>query len=382
MSTIITNQQNLNKIHWRVGDRCTVSKAQALIWAGGDLSKIHFYFFDNEWQDKNWSCPPTKSLETLIYERCQTLRGQTNHLSLWLSSGYDSVTILNRFALHNIPLDELVIYTRHDQDPEVPIALELAKQFQQHHQPRVKIKILNFDVVRLESMYQTEGENHILLPGLQVKFRKPLPVVGDQYSDDTAKQFTDRSDKINIWGFEKPRVDLRDGKWYHQFPDSTISCSPLYGNTLTGFWCDSDAFDLYHATCWSAIKWFESLPDCNHDLVHTAQSNSSVYYSQWSIASGRDPVYNSYSQYGVGKKRFVNGLGSPDSEFIENYHKTHNTKIYQQFVNGIKHLQQVLNHVWTDYRDPMPENKITVNSQPHFIKDFSPIISPSTVVNG
>jgi hypothetical protein len=75
-------------------------------------------------------------------------------------------------------------------------------------------------------------------------------------------------------------------------------------------------------------------------------------------------------------------LGSPDSEFIEKYHKAHNTKIYQQFVNGIKQLQQVLNHVWTDYRDPMPENKITVNSQPHFIKDFSPIISPSTVVNG
>jgi hypothetical protein len=362
------DHQHISHIYWKVGDRSTYSKSQALIWAKGDISKISLYFFDNEWKDQKWYGHPTKSLETLIYERCLSLRNQSRHLCLWLSSGYDSVTVLNKFAKYHIPLDELCVISRRENDPEFPLARKIAQDFQHSYQPGVKITEIHLDYNYHGSIYAQLDQDFILLPGFGTRFTKSILPVMTHKSINALRLREDRSDRIDISGFDKPRLDLRDNRWYAMFPDTTIYDHA--GSPLRGFWIDHDAFELYHAACWSVIDWFESLPKLDHDLVHRIQSNDPWYYPSWNLACGRDPVFNPYSHRSQGKYLFSHNVGSPDSIEFEKYWMRENVNIWNSYLSGVQLIQNLISEHWTDITTPLTSHKVTISSQSHYLRDL------------
>lgn len=365
--TPAANRSSHEKIYWQVGNRSTYSKSEALIWSKGDLSKIHFNFFDKEWQDRDWSQAPKKSLETLIVERCLTLRNQTNNLTLWLSSGYDSVTILNKFAKYKIKLDEIVTYCRRPGDPEFDFANAYAADFKKNFQPTVKLTEIKPDYKYHAEVYRNQKEEFLLNPGFSLKFTKTPWTLSSLYSDLTARQLSAASDKINLCGFEKPKLDLYNGRWYSTLPDDCVYDLQFFYSGWRGFWCDVDAWELYHATCWSAIDWFETLINLDHDLLHRIQSHDPRYFVEWNLAIGRDPVYNSYSSVAQGKKFFHNGLHSPDSIPFETYYQKTEPKIFDAYVAGLKIVQKIIEHAWQDWQHPA--KNLTVRSTPHYIRD-------------
>lgn len=355
------------KLYWTVNGIPTYSKIEALTWAKGDPSKIKFYFFDNEWKDKVWSTPPAKSLDRLVYERCHSLRESTNHFCLWLSSGYDSVTILNRFIQYKLIVDEISIFRRRESDPEYPYALELALNYKNKHNPNVKITEINLNYEYVETFYQRHKSNALLLPGgINLRLTKSSLQILTNNNDNALSVLNNKSDRLDIIGFEKPRVNLYNDTWYAMFPDDVIY--DYAGVRLKGFWLDEDCFELYHAQCWKMIEWLESLPELDNTLVHKIQSSDEKYYAQWNLACGRDPVFNPYSTYAHGKQLFKNGINSPDSYEYLNYFNKDNNKTYNLYLENLYNFQSIVSNYWNDIHDDFPVSKFTVCSQSHMLR--------------
>ena len=355
------------KLYWTVDGIPTYSKIEALTWAKGDISRIKFYFFDNEWKDKIWSAPPSKSLDQLIMERCHSLRDSTNHLCLWLSSGYDSVTILNRFIQYQLVIDEISIFKRRESDPEYPYALEIALNYKNNHNSNVKITEINLDYEYVETFYQRHKANALLLPGgINLRLTKSSLQILTNNNETALSILNNKSDRLDIVGFEKPRVTLYKDVWYAMFPDDVMYDHA--GSRLKGFWLDEDCFELYHAQCWSVISWFETLNELTEILVHKIQSNDEKYYPHWNLSCGRDPVFNAYSTTAQGKHFFKNGINSPDSqEYLKHFYQ-YNNIIYNLYLENLHNFQTLVSGHWENIYSDFPVSKFTICSQSHVLR--------------
>ena len=78
--------------------------------------------------------------------------------------------------------------------------------------------------------------------------------------------------RCDITGVEKPRVNLRDGKWYAQMPDSALYHH--LGGPRHLFYLCPEATRLYIKQVWMSIAWMENHPECSHDFVHEVQGKS------------------------------------------------------------------------------------------------------------
>lgn len=353
-------------IYWQVGQHQTFSKAEALILARGDVSAIKFYFYDDEWCNKPWHLEPSSGLSDLIDARCRSLRGQTHYLSLWLSSGYDSVTVLNRFIQLKLPLDELVVYSRRENDPEFAVARQLAQLYQQQHNSRAKITEICLDHRYHAATYRDENHDWFRLPGFSLRPTKSSTTILIAQQAWVRDRLSSPAGRIDITGFEKPRVTLDDDSWYAMFPDDAVYDQA--GSPLRGFWLDEDAWELYHAACWSVIDWFETLPELDHDLVHRVQSNDPWYYPQWQRACGRDPVFNVYSIRGQGKGFFGQGPNSRDSVRYKEHWLATDPRMWNRYIDGINNIQHLVTDAWPDLSKSPDLSRLTLISAKSFLR--------------
>ena len=340
----------------------TKSKGEALIWAKGDVSKINFYFNDNEWKDKIFSQEPKKSFEELAIERCKFLRSKTKWLALFLSSGYDSNTVLHFFKISKQKLDEIIIYKRYaDFCTEYQTACPLAENYRLFHNPKVKITYIEISNKYISNFYKKLKSDFILAPGLSLRFSKNAPALLALYNDDILRNQEQNYDRIDVTGFDKPRVMLYDNKWYSFVPDSSVLDHLDFG---TGFFTDIDCFNLNLKQHFMVINWFENFKDFNNELIHSIQSNNRLFYRLWNLACGRISVKNDWSIYGDAKKLFKNSTESPDSIKLKKHYNDEN--IFKYYQEGIQKLQNYV--TWWSSSDDI--SKININSSLKFIKNY------------
>jgi len=352
-------------IYWQVGDLKTNSKAEAIKWAGGDLKKIHFYFYDDEWKNNDYTQEPKKTFEELCINRCRVLRSSCDWLSLWLSSGYDSNTILKYFILSQQKIDEIIIYARPiDKDTDGITALQTAQDYKKYYYNNVKITFLEISYDHMSSIYENLKENFIFQSGFNLRFTKTGPVWQIKHHENVLRAIDRHQTKrIDVCGFEKPKVYLHGEKWYAFVPDSSVY--DYLTNFLTGFYVDVNDFDFYLKQHFMVIKWFETLPDLNEKLVHDVQSHKR-YYSAWNLACGRFMVNNSFSTNAAGKFLYSNSIQSPDSQkFIEHFFKEKN-KIYNYYLEGLANLKNICK--WWSIDEDF-DKKGTIISSPKFIRE-------------
>ena len=53
-------------LYYQVGDYKTTNKLLAVEAAGGDMSRVHFYFADDEHRRHDWTSEPEESVHELI----------------------------------------------------------------------------------------------------------------------------------------------------------------------------------------------------------------------------------------------------------------------------------------------------------------------------
>jgi hypothetical protein len=325
-------------MYWLVENQKTHSKGQALIWANGDLKKIKFYFNDLEWKDKNYGYDPDKTFEQLAIEQCRYFRENSNRLCLWLSGGYDSETILYYFSKTKIQIDEIVIYRRDFlEDNEYKYALKNAQEYKKNIYSKVEIIFSEITGETAHNYYKNYylkmKENFVLSDGLSVRFSKTAASYQIENNDYLMKSIKLKSKRIDLLGFEKPRVYLYNKQWFVYLPDS-LNYDFTGEKNFVGFYIND--FNFYIKQVHMIINWLESLPDLSEKLVHDIQSHK-IYYKEWNLACGRIPIFNPWSMHGGHKAVNVQNLNSPDSKNqLKNFEKS---KVLENYYNGIDYLK-------------------------------------------
>jgi len=224
-----------DRYYYTVGDRKTVSRNQALIWAKGDVRKIHFYCLETTWSTVDWSTEPTQSMHELCLERCRQIRGSYDWICLWLSSGYDSQTVLQSFIDSQVPLDEIAYMDRSDyyNDPELPYILDTIRYYKKYHNPDLKIFNVKIDYNYTKNLYQKLDE-WFLEPGICMRLSKSIAPFVHRFNEDVvSKRTSTLGRRADIYGKEKPTLDLYENKWYMRINDLTYGDS--VGADIVGF---------------------------------------------------------------------------------------------------------------------------------------------------
>lgn len=305
------------QLFYQVGEQKTSSRNQSLLWARGDTSQIRFNFMDAVWDAVDWSVEPLDSFDELCKQRCVYLRDTHDWLCLWLSAGYDSQTVLYHFAKHRMPLDEIAFMDRSSyyNDPELPFIKQSAESYKKIHNPSVRITACAVDHRYTASVYHDLQDQWIMQPGISLRYTKSTASFLQRFHPTVVRNRSHTAgNRADIYGKEKPRLDLRDDTWYMAATDTVIE--DTIGAGVTGFYLDSACPMLYAKQCYMALHWMESLPDISHELVHRIQSLDPMYYQSWNQALGRVPVICNWSKQGANKQHFDQTNHSFDSQYL------------------------------------------------------------------
>ena len=331
--------------HFIVDGQKTSSKNQALIWAGGDLSCIHFYCLEHVWDYAPWQSEPADSIQTLSEKRCHQLRQKYDWLCLWLSGGYDSQTVLQNFINAGVKIDEIAYMNRLDyyQDPEVPYILAAATHYKNNYNPNLKIFSAPIDYNYTKKLYNKLGEEWLLEPGWCHRPSKSIAPYIQRFSDDVIrKRLSTKGSRADIYGKEKPKLDLYDNKWYMVVNDLTVGDS--IGADIVEFYTSKDMPELHVKQCYLAVKFFESLRDCSHELVHYIQGNAKEYYQCWNLSLGRKLIDCDVSQHGINKFYFKQNIDSPESKKLVEHFSKDQDKTMQMFTSAYNNLLASINN--------------------------------------
>jgi len=334
-----------DNIYYLVDGKRIHSKIAAIHAAKGDMNKISFHWMEDVWNNVDWSREPKEDWHELLRLRCQQLRDSYKYLALWYSSGYDSHTILRSFVDNNILLDELLIYDRGDffNDPETKFALEHAKYVKDTYYPNLKINHIKINYKSLSKFYKDLGEDWIFHPGCSLKPGKTSRYFSTNITEDFLSHTTKISDRGDIMGVDKPKLILRDGKWYTFCPDG--SCADFIGSKHESFYITESLPQLHIKQVYKAINWFESLPEFTEDILHDVQGRSRVvdgphkeYFAAWNQAIGRYPMFYSHGTSINGNiKTFhlTNSEYSPDSTSFYEHIKNSDKQVFKIYTDGL-----------------------------------------------
>lgn len=355
----------------------STNKLQTLEKVNGDISKIQLYFCDDIHKTYDWTCEPKDSIHSLIDKRILKIRNQYDYVCLWYSGGFDSHTLLNSFIRTKSKIDEIIIYgkpwIKDILHSEHVFASEYIKHIKKNFYPNVKINLVMLSNKIHQNLYKKFG-NDWIYNDCQNSFSyiKSSRGLGLQYQPEFSNLKL-QSGRVDICGTDKPRVDLRDGKWYAVMPDTAIMA--WFDAACDLFYLCPDATEIYIKQCWNVIKWFESFPHCNHKLVHEVQAlQRPTYYAAWNLAIGRDDVYHDIAKHGLTKKFYSQGAKSLDSLHYEHSNNMHGeADIYKIYKTGLSYITNRYKDIWNP-NSGFP----TVTSTPIYIKDFEPLIDTKT----
>jgi len=371
-------------LYYQVGDYKTTNKLRAVEAAVGNMSRVHFYFADDAHSLHDWTEEPVQSINELIDQRVQELRDRHSYVSLWYSGGYDSQTILDSFIRTSTRLDELLIYSRPyiqgEHNFEHTVALKQAQWVKTHLQPWIKIRFVEYNQDTTFNFYKDHGSDWIYHgPGHFQSFTKTSRYNTALYHTDL--QGLDQiSGRCDITGVEKPRVNLRDGKWYAQMPDVTLFHHMSSPREL--FYISPEATTLYIKQVWMVIAWFESNLLCDHNFVHEVQGKKSnlstaikgQLYADWNKSFGRSDVFDWVAATGYNKFYSDNNvtgttssLTNLDSAVLKDLAEKTESSVYNSWSNGLDYISKNYADIW----NPVGGFDVCM-SNAIYVKDFEP----------
>ena len=293
----------------------------------------------------------------------------------------------------NTRLDEILVfhrpYIKTQDNIESQVAIKQAQWIKTHLQPWLKIRLVEYDQDTTFKFYQEHGSDWMYHgPGHFHYFTKTSRYNTALYHKDLIglDHIVGRCD---ITGVDKPRVNLRDGKWYAQLPDVAILHHLKSPRHL--FYLCPEATRLYIKQVWMIVKWMESRPDCSHDFVHEVQgkrSNRSIFeqgqlYAEWNKSFGRSNVIDGVSASGYNKYWATtsadNGIGSIvnyDSAVLKDLAEKTDPTIYNYWQYGLQYLNNKYADIWT----PRDGFKVCMSSA-IYIKDFVPTNTANALVD-
>jgi hypothetical protein len=269
----ITIEQNPKLGFYTVGDKVFYSKPLALIESTQTGHFPHWNFNNKIFGDQPWTEEPETDLQELYRRRALQLREQYDYIRLELSGGADGNTALYSFVLNGIHIDEVVFrYPKTGEknvsaDPfntkpentlsEWEYACKPTLEWLRINAPKTLITIHDYSVDMLAGKHDESWvfyTRDYFQPGH--RFKHTVDAVKEH------KILLERDQRIcMLWGVDKPKVCVKDQKWYLYFMDIQANAAnpdiKEYTNiTNEYFFWSPDMPDLIRKQAHTIKNWF------------------------------------------------------------------------------------------------------------------------------
>jgi hypothetical protein len=345
--------ENNDKLgYYMVGQNRHYIKPKALIEATKTNQFPEWHFNRNIFNTYDWSIEPETGLRELYRIRAQQLRDQYDYIRLEVSGGGDSSTAAYSFILNGIHLDEVVFrYPKTGEknvtdDPfntkpentlsEWKYAAQPLLKWIADHAPRTKITIHDYSEDMLNSDHDESWvfrTKDYFQPGHA--FKHTVDAV------DSHKETLDQGKRVcMLWGVDKPKVCIKDKKWYLYFMDvQANNANPEVGQwdniTNEYFYWTPDLPELLCKQAHIIRKWFD-LPS-NVYLQHLARWPNYSFAQRTTFEHIIKPLlYPDYDPATFQTSKPTNSFyNEMDHWFYTNFQGTHTWNVWQA---GLKHL--------------------------------------------
>lgn len=356
-------EENYKLGFYTVGEKRYLSKPMALIAATEQNQFPEWNFNREAFETVKWDNDPQADIRMLYRLRAQQLRQQYDYIRLEFSGGSDSTTVLYSFINNGIHLDEVVFrYPKTGEksvsdDPfnhkpentlsEARYAAYPILNWLSTAAPNTKITTHDYSENMLDP---TNDESWVLRtkdyfqPGHAFKHAK--------FGLDEHQKQADSGQRVCVlYGVDKPKVCVKDKKWYAYFLDITanhaVTDGGEYDNVTTEyFFWSPDLPELIVKQCHIIKNWF-GLPQnktfqyvCrwpNHSFVHKNAFESIV----------KPLIYPDYDPTTFQTAKPTNSFyNEMDYWFYTNFQETHQYLVWKA---GLQYLVDSIDKKYFNY---------------------------------
>jgi hypothetical protein len=351
---VINIEQNPSLGYYTVGNNIHYSKVHALV-DGTKTNQFPIWNFNNEvFGVQPWDHDPDVELRELYRMRAQQLRDRYDYIRIEASGGGDSTTVIFSFLLNGIHIDEIIF--RYPKSGESNLEID-ANNFRcentlsenefavkplfnwiKTNYPNVKITVHDYSADMLVNEDRDESwvysAKEFLQPGHVTKFPN-YQTIQQLHTADTGKSI------CVLYGIDKPKICIRDGKWYLYFMDFQANyANPDVGDytniTNEYFFWTPDMPEILVKQAHIVMNWFNS-PGNQHLQFLASWPNYSVAQRTTYEAMIKPLVYPDYDPLTFQvKKPGSNFYSEMDYWFYENF-KDH--KLYRSWEAGLNFVE-------------------------------------------
>ena len=366
MTNNLSIENNPKLGFYTVGDQIYYSKVQALI-AGTNTNQFPEWDFNKNIFDKlDWENEPGANLQELYRMRAQQLREKYDYIRVEASGGGDSSTVIYSFLLNGIHLDEVVFrYPKSGEKDassnpwstlcentlsEYEFAAKPLLNWIATNYPTVKITVHDYvDDMIAEDESWIFNTRHYLYPTQVFK----------HISLESMDRHENNKNVCVLYGVDKPKVCIKDDKFFLFFTDARIGSVHLVINeyeTNECFYWSPDMPELMAKQAHLCKHWFH-MPEHYkfRDVVAWPDPLATRHLYELLVKS---IIYPDYDQATFQVIKPVKNIHSEMDYWFHNNFK--NTKKYNVWEAGINYLCNKLDQRYIKYVHGMPED----------IKDF------------
>jgi len=341
--------------YYQVGQSRHYSKMAALVEATR-LNMFPEWNFNREVFDAvTWSQEPASDILSLYAQRARQLREKYDYIRLEFSGGADSTSVLYSFVNNNIHLDEVVFrYPKlGDKDAAVadPFNTKCENTLSEWHfaaKPILNWLSINRPEIKITFHDYSESMANAALDDTWIFKTKDYAQPGHAFKHDIIshsdhRQLIDSGKSVCIlYGIDKPKMCIKDRKWYMYFMDfqANHSNSVIYEYTninIEYFYWTPDLPDIVRKQAHIIMNWF-NLPQ-NKILQHLVKwpNNSAAQRTTYEHVI-KPLIYPEYDHttFQVSKPS-NNFYAEMDFWFFKNFKETN---AYKNWQAGLKLIEQ------------------------------------------
>jgi len=362
------NESNPKLGYYQLDNQRYYSKVEALI-AATQINQFPEWQFNRSVFDAVvWNQEPETALPELYRLRAQQLRDQYDYIRLELSGGADGNTVLYSFLLNNIHLDEVVFrYPKHGEknvtaDPfntkpentlsEWEYAARPTLEWIATHSPSTRITFHDYSEDMLASDHDETWvycTRDYFQPGHAFKHTVDA-VVEHRRVLESGKRV------CMLWGIDKPKVCIRDKKWYLYFMDIQANAANPdvrhYTNiTNEYFFWTPDLPELIVKQAHTIKNWFSL--ESNKYLQHLVRWPNYSFSQRTTFEHIVKPlIYPDYDPTTFQTSKPTNSFyNEMDHWFYTNFQDTH---VYRTWQAGLEFLVKSIDAKYFNYELGQP----------------------------
>jgi len=283
-------QNTYSNGYWTVGGRIFHTKPLAIEYASRTNGQVHFHFFDEFYNNTNWSIEPTQSLQELYKARAEQLLSKYDYVVLLLSGGSDSTNIVKTFLNNGLKPNEVVSYgvlnkvINEKSTTNTEITLSASKTAKLCYEAGIPYRFINLwdsikNVKYDENFFET-ADTRMCIDNL-------LKIEGLHHNRTFLDVIKSGKKLCLVNGLEKPRVFVKDGFFQTGYLDNAVMPNSWGGDikdsrgiNIERFYTTTDMPEINIKQCHTIINYFEkNIPNYKQKLVYTDKFDLEEYYN-------------------------------------------------------------------------------------------------------